>query len=237
MKMRTAITIAAATALTLGSAGFSAAQQLSGDERDRIQNSAAIIHELGATPDNDIPQTIWDKAQCVIVVPQLKKAAFLVGGEYGRGLMSCRRGSGWSSPIFMELEKGSWGFQIGAEQIDLVLLVMNERGVQRILGDKVTLGAEASATAGPVGRTAAAETDAQLSAEVLSYSRSQGLFAGVDVSGGVLKTDDRANGNLYGSGISAKDIVAGERFRTVPAAARAFTNALARGPVATSGQK
>src|SRR4051812_8015551 len=132
MRMRTAITLAAAAALTVGSAGISAAQQLSNDEKDRIQDSAIIIRELGSAPDNDVPQQIWDKAQCVVVIPSLKKAAFLVGGEYGRGLMSCRRGDGWSAPVFMELEKGSWGFQIGAQQIDLVLLVMNESGVRKL---------------------------------------------------------------------------------------------------------
>ena len=154
--------------------------------------------KFSGEPDKDIPQDLWDKAKCVIVIPSLKKAAFGIGGEYGKGMMSCRHDAAWSAPVFMLLEKGSWGFQIGAESIDLVLLVMNERGMEKLLQDKVSLGADASVAAGPLGRTAQAATDAQMNAEIVSYSRAQGLFAGIDLSGGVLKADMDANRDLYG---------------------------------------
>jgi SH3 domain-containing YSC84-like protein 1 len=144
---------------------------VSTSQRKRIDEAAAVLKEIHAVPDKDIPVELWNKASCVIVVPGLKKAAFVVGGEYGKGLMSCRRNGVWTAPIFMQVGKGSWGFQIGAQSIDLVLLVMNERGTQKMLRNKVTLGAEASVAAGPVGRDARAATDAQMKAEILSYSR------------------------------------------------------------------
>ena len=141
---------------------------LSAPEVKRIQDAAAVLRETHAMPEKDIPPALWDKAQCVIVVPSLKKVAFGIGGEYGKGLMSCRRSGAWSPPVFMRLEKGSWGFQIGAESIDLVLLVMNNRGMEKLLQDKVSLGADASVAAGPVGRNASASTDAQMNTEILS---------------------------------------------------------------------
>ncbi len=141
--------------------------QSSTKERERIAEAAGVLKEIHAVPDKDVPRDLWDKAECVLVIPSLKKAAFVFGGEYGKGLMSCRRNAGWSAPIFMELGKGSWGLQIGAQSIDLVLLVMNESGVQKLLRNKVSLGAEASIAAGPVGRDARAATDAQLQAEIL----------------------------------------------------------------------
>ena len=166
---------------------------LSTRETKRIQEAAAVLKEIHATPDKDVPQELWDRAKCVIVVPGLKKAAFVIGGEYGKGLMSCRKGAEWTAPVFMEIGKGSWGLQIGAQSIDLVLLVTNDRGMQKLLQDKVTLGAEASIAAGPVGRDARAATDAQMNAEILSYSRTQGLFAGINLSGGVLRPDNDDN--------------------------------------------
>src|SRR4030095_13445389 len=135
----------------------------------------------------------WDRARCVIVIPDLKKAAFVFGGEYGKGAMSCRAGEAWSAPLFMQLAKGSWGFQAGAEEADLVLLVMNEGGVQKLLSNKVNLGADASVACGPVGRKAGASTDAALTTEILSYSRSRGLFAGINLSGGMLRPDEDTN--------------------------------------------
>ena len=147
----------------------------------------------------------------MLVVPSLKKAAFVFGGEYGKGLMSCRSNGAWSAPVFMEIGKGSWGLQLGAQSIDLVLLVMNERGMQKLLGNKVSLGAEASIAAGPVGRDARAATDAQLKAEILSYSRTQGLFAGINLSGGVVKSDEVDNKDLYSENVSAKDVLVGGR--------------------------
>jgi len=147
------------------------------------------------------------------------------GGEYGSGLMSCRHDRQWSAPVFMQIGKGSWGLQIGAQSIDLVLLVMNARGVEKMLGNKVSLGAEASVAAGPVGRDARAATDAQLKAEILSYSRTQGLFAGVNLSGGVVKPDTDDNADLYGKSVPPRDVVIGNTVQT-PAAAEPLMEAL-----------
>src|SRR6476469_3944863 len=174
-------------------------------EKRRIEDAATVLTEISAVPEKGVPQDLWNKAACVMVIPSLKKAAFVFGGEYGKGLMSCRKGGGWSAPVFMRLEKGSWGLQIGAQSIDLVLLVNNESGMKKLLGNKVTLGAEASVAAGPVGRDARAATDAQMKAEILSYSRAQGLFAGINLSGGVLRPDSDDNEDLYGRKIAAAD--------------------------------
>jgi lipid-binding SYLF domain-containing protein len=140
------------------------AADLSPKEASRIQEAATVLKEIHAVPDKDIPQELWDHAECVIVVPSLKKAALVIGGEYGKGLMSCRRNGEWGAPIFMRIEKGSWGLQLGAQSIDLVLLVMNEKGAEKMLRNKVSLGAEASIAGGPVGRDARAATDAQMKA-------------------------------------------------------------------------
>jgi len=195
--------------------------------KSRIDESATVLNEIHAAPDKDIPQELWDRATCVIVIPSVKKAAFIFGGEYGKGLMSCRKAGVWSAPVFMQLQKGSWGLQIGAQSIDLVLLVNNERGMKKLLGNKVTLGAEASVAAGPVGRDARAATDAQMNSEILSYSRAQGLFAGINLSGGVLKADNDDNRELYGKKVSAADVLTGGTF-TAPAAVQAFMKALVR---------
>jgi lipid-binding SYLF domain-containing protein len=199
---------------------------LSKKEARRLRESATVLTELRNSPDKAIPEDLWNKARCVIVIPSLKKAAFVVGGEYGSGVMSCRT-THWNAPVFMQLAKGSWGLQIGAEEIDLVLLVNNQRGVDKLLQDKVALGADASVAAGPVGRSAAAATDAQMHAEMLAYSRSQGLFAGIDISGGVLRPDNEANRRAYGPSITARDIVEGGHV-AMPVAARAFIAALGR---------
>jgi lipid-binding SYLF domain-containing protein len=200
--------------------------QVSSQQQDRIRESAAVLADIHGGPDKDIPQDLWNKATCVIVIPSLKKVAFGLGGEYGKGMMSCRQGAAWSAPVFMELEKGSWGFQIGGESIDLVLLVMNQSGMEKMLRDKVSLGADASIAAGPVGRSAAASTDAQMNAEIVSYSRAQGLFAGIDVSGGVLKADEDANRDLYGRNISARQVLS-DRTKA-PRATDAFMTVLKR---------
>ena len=227
--MRALISTVAAAAVALGGVAY-------GAPADRIQDAAKVLRDIHAVPDKDIPQDLWSKADCVIVIPSLKKAAFIVGGEYGRGLMSCRRNNAWSAPVFMELEKGSWGFQIGAEAIDLVLLVMNREGMDKLLNNKVTLGAEASVSAGPVGRDARAGTDAQIKAEILSYSRSQGLFAGIDISGGVLKPDKDENAKLYGKNVDPRMVITSATVKT-PSEARPFLDALNREAVATSGKK
>ena len=197
------------------------------DEAGRLSNAATVLQELRATPDGDVPNELWEKAECVAVIPSVKKAAFVVGGEYGRGVMSCRSQGRWSAPMFLLLEKGSWGFQAGAESIDLVLLVMNRGGVDKLLQDKVSLGADASAAAGPVGRSAHAGTDAQMKAQILSYSRAQGVFAGVNLSGGVLKPDTDANKDVYGPTMSPRDILFGAPVKP-PADAAAFMSGLNR---------
>jgi lipid-binding SYLF domain-containing protein len=207
------------------------------NEVKRLGEATTVLSELRGTPDNGIPEDLWNKAQCVMVIPSVKKAAFIVGGEAGSGVMSCRTGKGWSAPVFMHLAKGSFGLQIGAEQIDLVLLVMNQGGAEKLLHNKVSLGTDASLAAGPVGRSASAATDAQMHAELLSYSRSQGLFGGIDLSGGTLQPDDDANVRAYGSGATAQEIVAGTKKVTVPAPAQSFVRALGRDVRATSGRR
>ena len=215
----------------------SAFAALSKDEVKRLNEAGTILTEMKGSPDKGIPEELWNKAQCVIVIPSMKKAAFVVGGEYGSGVMSCRRATGWSDPVFMQLAKGSWGLQIGAEQTDLVLLVMNRRGLDKLLDDKVSLGADASVAAGPVGRAAAAATDAQMGAEMLSYSRSQGVFAGIDLSGGVLRPDKEADARAYGPDITAKDVVMGTRHVAALEQATPFLRALRQDVRATTGRK
>src|SRR5262245_50029121 len=207
--MRTSMRAACGAVALSMVASVALAAGLSKKLKSRIDDAAAVLIELHTAPDKDVPQELWDRASCVIVIPSLKKAAFVFGGEYGKGLMSCRKAGGWSAPVFMRLEKGSWGLQIGAQSIDLVLLVNNERGMKKLLGNKVTLGAEASVAAGPVGRDARAATDAQMNAEILSYSRAQGLFAGINLSGGVLRPDSDDNEDVYGKSVSATAILTG----------------------------
>jgi lipid-binding SYLF domain-containing protein len=190
-------------------------------ETSRLAAAATAVREIR----NEIPQEYWTRAHCVLVIPDLKKAAFIIGGEYGKGVMSCRAGDQWSAPVFMQIAKGSWGFQAGAEQADLVMLVMNESGVQKLLKNKVNLGADASIAAGPLGRRAGVSTDAVVTAEILSYSRSKGLFAGIDLSGGVLRPDEDANTATYGRGASASTILA-TREMSAPPEAAVFLTAL-----------
>jgi SH3 domain-containing YSC84-like protein 1 len=208
---------------------------ISTDQIKRLQNAADVVRALRTQPDNGIPENLWDKAECVVVIPGLKKAAFGVGGEYGKGVMSCRNTGRWSAPLFMQLAKGSWGLQIGATEIDLVLLVMNREGADKLLGNKVALGADASAAAGPVGRAAAAGTDLQMRAEILSYSRARGVFAGIDISGGVLGPDKDANTDVYGADKDPKTFVSGN-VPSVPEA-QPFLKALAMPVAATSSRR
>lgn len=209
----------------LATAPISAA--LSTSETKRIEDAATVLRELHTAPDQDVPLDLWEKASCVMVVPSLKKAAFIFGGEYGKGLMSCRNNGVWSPPVFMRIGKGSWGLQFGAQTVDLVLLVMNDKGVEQLLRNRVSLGAEASIAAGPVGRDARAATDLQLRAEILSYSRTQGIFAGINLSGGVIREDRDDNADLYGKGITAKQILLEGRVQ-LPGIARQFLEALKR---------
>src|SRR4029077_702017 len=200
------------------------------NEKDasRLENSGTVLKEILDVPD-DIPQDLLDKADCVVVFPSVLKAAFIVGGSYGRGAMSCRKGQNfsgpWGAPTMMALEGGSFGFQIGGEATDFVLLVMNERGASGILTSKVKLGADASVAAGPVGRTASAETDATLRADILSYSRSRGAFAGVALEGSTIRPDNGANRKIYGKeGIGKKIVLTGQV--SVPPAAQPMISTL-----------
>jgi lipid-binding SYLF domain-containing protein len=200
-------------------------------EAKRLRQAAEVVRAIRGQPDKGISEKLWENAQCVVVIPGVKKAALGIGGEFGRGVMSCRKGNGWSAPMFMQLAKGSWGLQIGAAEIDLVLLVMNRDGAEKLLNNKVSLGVGASIAAGPVGRTANAATDAQLRAEILSYSRSRGAFAGVDISGGVLSPDQDANTDAYGANTDPKAIVFGKV--ASPPQARALLAELSRRVAAT----
>ncbi|MFZ0638692.1 MAG: lipid-binding SYLF domain-containing protein [Candidatus Acidiferrales bacterium] len=199
-----------AACLTLA-AGVVFAAQLN-KEQQRLENCGRVMQEIMGTPEN-IPQQVLEKADCVIVFPSVLKAAFGVGASYGRGAMVCRTGKDfrgpWGSPAMYALEGGSIGFQIGGQATDLVLLVMNDRGATSILSSKVKLGADASAAAGPVGRDASADTDAYLRSEVLSYSRSRGLFAGISLEGSTLRPDGDATADVYGQKLSAREIVLG----------------------------
>lgn len=188
----------------------------------RLQASAEVLSEIMSAPDKGIPQDLLGKAQCIVVVPGLKKGAFIVGAKYGKGFMSCRRaGSGWSAPAGVRVEGGSLGFQIGGSETDVVMLIMNERGAEKLVSSKFTLGADASVAAGPVGRTSSAETDAKMQAEILTYSRARGVFAGLALDGATLRPDSESNAELYGgSGSSNRDIVMGST--SPPAAASTF---------------
>jgi lipid-binding SYLF domain-containing protein len=181
-------------------------------DQDRLENAGQVLKEIMDIPD-DIPQTVIDKADCVIVIPSVLKGAFGVGASYGRGAMTCRSGSNfrgpWGAPTMMALEGVSFGFQLGGQATDFVLLVMNDRGASSILSSKVKLGGDAAAAAGPVGRNAQADTDVTMRAEILTYSRSRGLFAGVSLDGSTLRPDNDANERIYGKKLDAKDIVLG----------------------------
>ena len=197
-------------------------------DEDRLKNSGTVLKEILDVPD-DIPQDLLDKADCVVVFPSVLKAAFIVGASYGRGAMSCRRGEdftgSWGAPTMMALEGGSFGLQLGGEATDFVLLVMNERGASAILASKVKLGADASVAAGPVGRTASAETDATLRADILSYSRSRGAFAGISLEGSTVRPDNGANEQIYEQKLPARVIVLSGHV-AIPAAAKIMVSTL-----------
>ena len=211
-----------------------AAAAISTAEIKRLENATAVVRDMRDQPDKGIPEKVWQRAACVVVIPDLKKAAFGIGGEYGRGVTSCKTGEKWNTPVFMQLAKGSWGLQIGAAEMDLVLLVMNREGAEKLLKDKVSLGADASVAAGPVGRAAEAATDAQLSAQILSYSRTRGVFAGIDLSGGVLGPDKDANTDVYGANVDTHAIAFGT-VRPLPEA-QPLLKELTIGAVGTSGR-
>jgi lipid-binding SYLF domain-containing protein len=198
-------------------------------EEDRLKQSADVLKEILGMPEKGIPRDLLNKAECVVVFPSVKKAGFGVGASYGRGAITCRTGENfrgpWSAPAMFALEGASIGFQIGGEATDFVLLVMNEKGASSVMSSKVKLGADASAAAGPVGRTTSAETDIAMKAEILSYSRSKGVFGGVSLAGSTLRSDGGANKNLYGQELDAKQIVR-ENKVTVPPAAQPLIDLL-----------
>jgi lipid-binding SYLF domain-containing protein len=193
----------------------------------RLNDAAAVFSEVMAAPDKGIPQEMLEHAHCIVIVPDLKTGAFIVGGKYGKGYLSCRKaGGGWSAPGTVRIEGGSVGFQIGGSSTDLIMLVMNERGADKLLSSRFTLGAEGSVAAGPVGRTATAQTDAQMHADILSWSRSQGLFAGLALEGATLRQDLDDNKTIYGKPLTNRNVVMGKT--RVPAAAAKLINLLNR---------
>jgi len=190
-------------------------------EQARLKESYDVMREILGMPDKGIPKDLMNKAECVVVLPSVKKAAFVVGANYGRGAITCRSGAElrgpWSAPAMFALEGASFGLQIGGEATDFVLLIMNEKGANSVMSSKVKLGADASAAAGPVGRTTSAETDVVMKAEILSWSRARGVFAGVSLDGSTLRSDDGANKNLYGKQLNARQIVREGKVATPPA--------------------
>jgi len=224
--MRKTLVGVLAIAGSMSTAAFAADREIK--VNDRLDASADTLIDMMRASDKGIPQDLLNKARCVVVVPGMKKAGFIFGAKYGSGFAVCRRGggSGWSAPAAMRVEGGSVGFQIGASETDVVLLVMNDGGMKHLLSDKFTIGGETSAAAGPLGRNATAQTDAQLNAEMLSYSRSRGLFAGISLEGASLRPDEEADRKLYARNATNREILTGD-FKT-PAAARKFEHALNR---------
>ena len=198
---------------------------LANDAGERAKAAATVLQEVMQTKDRAIPQDLLDKAHCAIVIPGMKGGAFIVGAKYGRGFMSCRKESaGWSAPAGVRMEGGSFGFQIGGQETDLVMLVLNRRGADKLMTSKFTLGGDASVAAGPVGRASSAETDALMRAEILSWSRNRGVFAGISLKGSTLRPDEEANEELYGKKLTNREIVDGTV--PVPEAAAPFVSSL-----------
>src|SRR5579872_1330783 len=224
--MRKRLVTILAIAGSIGAAAFAADREVK--VNDRLDASTDTLGDMMQASDHGIPQDLLNKAKCVVVVPGMKKAGFIFGAKYGRGFAVCRRsgGSGWSAPASMRVEGGSVGFQIGASETDIVLLVMNEGGMRHLLSDKFTIGGEATAAAGPIGRDVSAQTDAVMRAEMLSYSRSSGLFAGISLEGATLRPDGETNRELYGRDATNREILTGDL--KTPAVARKFERALSR---------
>jgi SH3 domain-containing YSC84-like protein 1 len=224
--MRKTLVAILAIAGTMSTAAYAAEREAKVE--DRLDASAETLTEMMRASDSGIPHDLIDKAHCVVVIPGMKKAGFIFGAEEGRGFAVCRHhdGAGWSAPAAMRSEGGSFGFQIGASDTDVVLLVMNEGGMRHLLSDKFSLGGDASVAAGPIGRSLTAQTDAEMQAEVLSYSRSHGLFAGISLTGATLRPDGDTNRELYGRDTTNREILTGD-FKA-PAAAERFERALRR---------
>jgi lipid-binding SYLF domain-containing protein len=194
------------------------------DDAARSRKAAQVFKEIMDTPDNSIPQGLLEKAKCIAIIPGDKKFAFIFGGSYGRGLATCRTGHGWSAPLFLALDGGSVGYQIGGSSTDVVMLFMNDHALHSLLSDKFKLGADASVAAGPVGRNASAATDLKLNAEILSYSRTKGIFAGVSLNGAVVQADKSGDAAMYGEGVERRRILDGKE--AVPSSAEPLVREL-----------
>ena len=205
----------------LGNLAWATAKE---DSVERLQNAGSVLREIMDAPDKGIPEEVLDDAKCIVVVPHLIKAGFIVGGKHGRGVASCRTANGWSAPAFVSVGGGSWGLQIGAEGVDLVMLVMNDKGLQHLLSSKFQLSGEASAAAGPVGRHASAGTDWKMNAELLTYSRSKGAFAGLTLEGAVVEQDVDSTEAIYGKDVPFRKVLLGNV--APPAAAAPFMSAV-----------
>ena len=232
--MKDRITCLLAVILIMQQSGLVVARAANKDtDEGRLKDCGAVLKEVLDIPDN-IPQDLLDRADCVVVYPSVLKAAFVIGGSYGRGAMTCRKGQNftgsWGAPTMMALEGGSFGFQIGGQATDFVLLVMNESGARGILAGKVKLGGDVSIAAGPVGRDASAETDVTLRSEILSYSRSRGLFAGISLEGSTIRPDNKANKQIYGNLLGAKEIVLSDQVRAPGAAEQLVSTLDAKAP-------
>ena len=229
MKSRSMIWIVAAfcLALAVGAVAQAQAKKNLKDEIQQSEKAARVFREIMDTPDKGIPQELLDGAECVAVFPSVFKAGFIFGGRGGRGVASCRTAAGWSAPAFFTLGGGSFGLQIGAQSMDFVMLFMNKDGLNSLLSDQFTLGGDASVAAGPVGRQAGVATDLKLNAQILSYSRSKGLFVGLELKGVVIMPDKDDMRYVYGEGVTAKEVLK-ENKVTAPVAVRAFPNALGR---------
>jgi len=194
------------------------------DATERLDNAANVLHEVMATPDKGIPQEVMEHAKCVAVVPHMIKGGFVFGAEGGRGVATCRTANGWSAPAFFSIEGGSWGLQIGVEGIDLVMIFQNDKGMEHLLNSKFKVGGDASAAAGPVGRHASADTDWKMDAEILTYSRAKGAFAGLTLSGSAVHEDKDSNTAVYGPGVTEREVLTGKV--PPPASAHAFLAAV-----------
>jgi lipid-binding SYLF domain-containing protein len=205
--------------------------------QERLTEATTVFTEIMGTPDKGIPQDLLAKAECVIVIPNMKQAAFIVGGEYGKGFATCRNASrsGWTGPAAIEINGGSVGFQVGGSSTDLIMLVLNRKGMDKLMGDKFTLGADATVAAGPVGRSAAAQTNARMDAEILSWSRSKGAFAGVAITGASVRPDKSDNRALYGKDVTNREILSGTM--TAPADVNSLAMAINKFAGSTSADR
>ncbi|HEY0264129.1 MAG TPA: lipid-binding SYLF domain-containing protein [Granulicella sp.] len=219
--------VSAVCAVVLGACSLPAVAATDMDKlKDRLTASADVVKEIMASPDKGIPQSILSGAKCVVVIPSFKKGAFVVGAQYGQGVATCRTPRGWSAPVFVQLTGGSFGFQIGGQATDLILVAMNENGLQDMLKNKFKIGGDAAASAGPVGRNAQAGTDWKLNAEFLTYSRSKGLFAGIDLDGTVLSQNGDDTQSFYGANVPFEQLLKGNK--ATPDAARPFVRTVAK---------